>query len=215
MACSLHLLPMTPAFQIPIPFRKPIHPPPILHATSPLRPLDKAAVTKTIVTPCAHAAPSGKKRRANHAPTVQNRQARFRYEVIDTYECGIELLGTEVKAIREGRMTIRDGYGRVKDGQLFLHNVHIAEWSHTHRAFNHDPIRTRRLLLHKSVIRKLAVRQLDTRVTLIPLRCYFSKNGFLKVELALAKGKQLHDKRETVKKRDQDRDLKRAMKYVM
>lgn len=156
-----------------------------------------------------------KKGRRNFSPTILNRQASFRYELLDTYECGIELLGTEVKSIRNGQLNLKDGHARVKNGELFLHNVHISEWSQAHKAFNHEPLRTRKLLLHKRIIRKLAESQLNAGLTIIPTKTYFSSNGFLKVEIALARGKQLHDKREAIKKRDADRDLQRAVKQIV
>lgn len=187
----------------PLPY---VHEPRLARATCPRR--------HTISHPVALAA-SSKKPKNTYAPTTINRPARFRYQLLQTYECGIELLGTEVKAVRDGRLNLRDGFARVKDAQLYLHNVHIGEWTQSHRAFNHEPLRVRRLLLHKRMIRKLAGEQTDSGVTLIPTRAYFSSNGYLKVEIALARGKQTHDKRETIKKRDNERDLRRAIKQVV
>lgn len=155
-----------------------------------------------------------KAKRGPKAPSVENRLARNRYEFLETYECGIELLGTEIKAIRDGKMNIRQGYARVKDGELFLHNVHIAHWQNASKYFNHDPLRIRRLLLHKRSIRKLAGKQVDVGLTLVPSRCYFSPRGFLKVEIALARGKKLHDKREDIKRRDDERNVRRIMKNI-
>lgn len=147
-----------------------------------------------------------------HSPRIENRVARFRYDIIDSYECGIELLGTEVKSVRNGQMNIREGYARVKDDQIYLHNVNISTWQGSHKALNHEPLRPRRLLLHKRFIRKLASKQSDSGLTIIPMKAYFSSNGYLKVEIALAKGKKLHDKREDEKKREAQRDIQRAVK---
>lgn len=141
-----------------------------------------------------------------------NRQVRFRYELLETHECGIELLGTEIKSVRAGKLNLRDGYARVDNAQLFLHNVHIAHCTFAGPAFNHDPIRPRRLLLHKKDIRKLEEKQKDTGLTLVPTKAYFSNNGYLKIEIALAKGKKLHDKRLDLKKRDDDREIRRVVK---
>lgn len=146
---------------------------------------------------------------------MQNRQARFRYEILSTYECGIELLGTEIKSVRHGAISLRDGYARVQSGQLYLHNVHISPWTFATNYFNHDPLRPRRLLLHKSTIRKLAAKQKDTGLTLIPTRTYFSRNGYLKVEIALARGKKLHDRREQIKQREDNREISRIIKNTL
>lgn len=155
------------------------------------------------------------KKRRNYRPTILNRPARFRYDISETHECGVELLGTEIKSIREGSMNLKDGYARVTDGQIFLHNVHISGWLGAHKAFNHDPLRVRRLLLHKRLIRKLAAKQTDVGLTIIPLRAYFSDNNYLKVEIGLARGKKLHDKREDLKKRDNERDMRRDLKDIL
>lgn len=149
------------------------------------------------------------------APTVDNRVARNRYDYLETHECGVELLGTEIKAVREGKMNIRQGYARVKNGELFLHNVHISHWSGASKFFNHDPLRERKLLLHKRIIRKLAVQQKDPGLTLVPAKAYFNNRGYLKLEIALARGKKLHDKREDIKKRDADRDIRRIIKSTL
>lgn len=158
---------------------------------------------------------AGQRAKKIKAPTVDNRLARNRYEFLETFECGIELLGTEIKAIREGKMNIRQGYARVKEGQLFLFNVHISHWQNASKFFNHDPLRERRLLLHKRSIRKLESKQKDAGLTIVPTRAYFNDRGFLKFEIALARGKQLHDKRETIKRRDQERDVRRIIKSTM
>lgn len=157
---------------------------------------------------------SAKKSRRNYAPTISNRSATFQYDILKTFECGIELKGSEVKSVREGQMNLREGYARAKDGQLFLHNVHISSWSGSHSAYNHEPLRLRRLLLHKRDILKLQAEQSKQGVTLVPTKAYFSDNGYLKFEIAIARGKQLHDKRETIKRRDQDRELRRVEKIT-
>lgn len=162
------------------------------------------------LSPVAHA--GSKKSKRNYSPTVINRIARFKYDILESHECGIELQGSEVKSMRQGGMNLREGYARVKDGQLYLHNVHIGAWAMAHRAYNHDPLRVRRLLLHKRIIRKLGSRQNEGGLTLIPTRAYFSSNNYLKVEIGLARGKKLHDKREDERKREVERDMRRTVK---
>jgi SsrA-binding protein len=142
---------------------------------------------------------------------ADNRQARFRYEILETYEAGIELKGTEVKSIREGRVNLRDGYGLIRNGQAWLLNVHVSPYNQSSDYFNHDPLRTRRLLLHKKEIRKLVGQLEQQGLTLVPLKLYF-KRGLVKVSLGLGKGKKLHDKRETIKERQDKREMARAMK---
>ena len=140
-----------------------------------------------------------------------NRQARFLYEILETYEVGIELRGTEVKSIREGKVNLRDGYALVRDEQVWLHNVHVSPHHSSSQVFNHDPLRTRRLLLHKQEIRKLIGKVEQKGLTLIPLKMYL-KRGLVKVTLALGKGKKLHDKREDLKRKQEKREIERAIK---
>ena len=140
-----------------------------------------------------------------------NREVRFRYEILETYEAGIELKGTEVKSIREGKVNLRDGYALIRDGEAWLLNVHISPYQKTTDYFNHDPRRTRRLLLHKQEIRKLIGKVEQQGLTLVPLKMYFKK-GFVKITIALGKGKKIHDKRETIKQRQDQREMSRAMK---
>ncbi len=140
-----------------------------------------------------------------------NRKARFLYEILETYEAGLELVGTEVKSIRQGKVNLQDGYAIVRGGEAFLLNVHISPYEKSGDYFNHDPRRTRRLLLHKQEIRKLIGKVEQQGLTLVPLKMYF-KRGFVKVSIALAKGKKLHDKRESIKKRDDQREMARATK---
>ena len=141
---------------------------------------------------------------------ADNRKARHEYHLFDTYEAGVVLLGTEVKAIREGRVNLRDSYGRVEDGEIFLHNLHISPYSH--RGYTeHEPLRRRKLLLNKREIRKLVVKTLERGFTLVPVRIYF-KRGRVKVAISLAKGKKTHDKRETIRRREIDRETRAMVK---
>ncbi|OJF92176.1 SsrA-binding protein SmpB [Alkalibacterium sp. 20] len=141
---------------------------------------------------------------------AQNRKARYEYSILDTVEAGIVLQGTEIKSIRAGRINLKDGYASIHNGEIFLYNVHIAPFEQGNQ-FNHDPVRVRKLLMKKKQIDKLAVEVKQGGVTLIPLKVYI-KNGFAKVLIGLAKGKKQYDKRESLKRRDQDRDLRRAVK---
>jgi SsrA-binding protein len=140
-----------------------------------------------------------------------NRQARFLYEILETYEAGIELQGTEVKSIRAGKVNLRDGFALLRDGEVWLMNVHISPYDKSSLFFNHDPRRTRRLLMHNWEIRKLIGQVEQKGLTLVPLKMYF-KGSWVKIALGLGKGKKLHDKRETLKRRQDDRDMARAMK---
>ena len=141
---------------------------------------------------------------------ADNRKARHDYHVLDTWEAGVALLGTEVKAIREGRVNLRDSYARVNDGEVWMMNVHISPYSHRGYA-EHGEKRQRKLLLHEHEIKKLLGRTIEKGLTLVPLEMYFKK-GRVKVLLALAKGKQAHDKRETLRKREVDRETRAAVK---
>ncbi|GAB4328759.1 MAG: SsrA-binding protein SmpB [Leptolyngbyaceae cyanobacterium] len=140
-----------------------------------------------------------------------NRQARFLYEILETYEAGIELLGTEVKSIRAGKVNLKDGFALIRNGEALLMNVHISPHHTTSQVFNHDPRRTRKLLLHRDEIRKLTGKVEQQGLTLVPLKMYL-KRGWVKVDIALARGKKLHDKREDVRKRQDQRDMQRALK---
>ena len=141
---------------------------------------------------------------------AENRKARHDYHILDTWEAGIALLGTEVKSIREGRVNLRDSYARVEDGEVFLYNVHISPYSHRGYA-DHEPLRRRKLLLKKQEIRKLIGKTVERGMTLVPVRLYF-KNNRVKVAVSLAKGKQVHDKREAIRARESDREARAAMK---
>jgi len=140
----------------------------------------------------------------------QNKKAWHNYFIEDRYEAGISLLGTEVKSLREGRANLSDSYGKIKDGEFFLVDAHISPYSFGNR-FNHDPLRPRKLLLHKREIRRLIGKVQEKGFTLIPLRLYFL-NGKAKVELGLAKGKKLFDKRETLRRKTMERDMERGRK---
>lgn len=138
-----------------------------------------------------------------------NRAAAHHYFLVEKFEAGMVLTGTEVKSIRAGRVNLRDAYGLIKDGELWLLNAHIGHYEHGN-IFNHEPLRTRKLLVHASELRKLIGKTQQKGMTLIPTRVYF-KNGKAKVELALAKGKQLWDKRETERRRTADREAREAI----
>lgn len=140
-----------------------------------------------------------------------NRKAYHDYFIEEKFEAGIMLTGTEVKSLREGRANLQDSYASVKDGEAFLHHCHISPYSHGN-LMNHDPIRVRKLLLHKKEIHKLLGKTQQKGLTLVPLRIYFSERGKAKVELGLAKGKKLHDRRETIKAREAGREVERAIK---
>jgi SsrA-binding protein len=144
------------------------------------------------------------------ANIAENRKAFHDYHILDTYEAGVALLGTEVKAIREGRVNLRDSYASVEGGEVFLHNVNISPYSHRGYA-EHEPLRARKLLLHRNEILKLVGKTVEKGMTLVPLRLYF-KNGRVKVALGLARGKKDYDKREAIKKRETDRETRAAIK---
>jgi SsrA-binding protein len=141
---------------------------------------------------------------------AENRKAFHDYHLLETFEAGIALLGTEVKAIREGRVNLRDSFARVEDGEVFLYNVNISPYSHRGYA-DHEPLRRRKLLLHRDEIRKLIGKTVEKGMTLVPVRLYY-KNGRVKVAISLAKGKKEFDKRETIKRREADRETRAAIK---
>jgi SsrA-binding protein len=143
---------------------------------------------------------------------ADNRKARHDYHILETYEAGIALLGTEVKAIREGRVNLRDSYARIESGEAWMLNVHISAYSHRGYA-DHAETRQRKLLLHSHEIRKLVGRTAEKGLTLVPLQMYFKK-GRVKVLVGLARGKQAHDKRETIRRREADRETRAAIKVA-
>ncbi len=141
---------------------------------------------------------------------AENRKAYHDYHLLETFEAGVALLGTEVKAIREGRANLRDSFARVDNGEVYLYNVNISPYSH--RGYvDHEPLRPRKLLLHRNEIRKLIGKTVEKGMTLVPVRMYF-KHGRVKVAISLAKGKKEYDKRETIKRRESDRETRAAMK---
>jgi SsrA-binding protein len=140
---------------------------------------------------------------------AQNKKARHEYTIVDTYECGVVLMGTEVKSLREGRASLADAFATIDDGEVYLHNVHIPEYAFGSWT-NHTPRRVRKLLLHKAEILRLIGRTKESGLTLVPLSLYFSE-GKVKVELALARGKKTWDKRQDLAKRDADREVQREM----
>ncbi|NJK47472.1 SsrA-binding protein SmpB [Candidatus Gracilibacteria bacterium] len=140
-----------------------------------------------------------------------NRQARHLYEILETYEAGIQLVGTEVKAIRAGKVNLRDGYALIRNGEALLLNVHISPYEASGQYFNHDPRRTRKLLLNRKEISKLIGQVEQKGLTLVPLKMYF-KGSWVKISIGLGRGKKLHDKRETLKRRQDERDMARMLK---
>ena len=140
-----------------------------------------------------------------------NRRARYDYEILQAFEAGIELKGSEVKSLRTGHTTLAESYAAMKNGELWLINSNIPEYREANR-FNHEPKRPRKLLLHKSEINKLSSGVLKEHLTIIPLKMFFNPRGRVKVDIALARGKKLHDKRETIKERSWDRERARLMR---
>ncbi|MBV8236217.1 MAG: SsrA-binding protein SmpB [Acidimicrobiia bacterium] len=141
---------------------------------------------------------------------ASNRRARHDYDVVETFECGIVLSGSEVKSIRDGKIQLKDSYARVQDGQVWLHGVHVSPYVYAHGLDGHDPDRPRKLLLHRDEIDELTGRTQQESLTLVPLAVYF-KDGKAKVELALAKGRRRYDKRQAIASRDAAREAERAM----
>lgn len=155
-------------------------------------------------------APKGSQRVVKKV-VADNRKARYNYEILDTYEAGIMLMGTEVKALRDGKANIADSYASDEGGEIWLINSYLPEYLQANR-FNHEPRRRRKLLLSKREISRLRVGINREGMTLVPLKIYFNEKGRAKLELALAKGKKLHDKRETEKERDWNREKSRLFK---
>jgi SsrA-binding protein len=144
------------------------------------------------------------------ADVATNRQARYRYHLLEKWEAGLALTGTEVKALRDGKAQIKDGYATVRDGEVWLHNVHIPPYGPAARD-NHEPERSRKLLLHRREIERLVGKTHEKGLTLVPTRLYFA-NGRAKVEIALARGKDVGDKRQTIKEREMKREMDRALR---
>jgi SsrA-binding protein len=152
----------------------------------------------------------GKKRKIGAGDVASNRYASHRYELLERVECGAVLQGTEVKALRASGAQLKDGYAAIREGELWLHSVHIPPYQPASRE-NHDPERQRKLLLHRSEIERIAARASERGLTLVPTRIYF-KGPYAKVEIALARGKDLYDKRQTLRERDSKRDMERGIR---
>jgi SsrA-binding protein len=156
----------------------------------------------------------GRKRKAAAGDVASNRQASYRYNLLERFECGIVLTGTEVKSLREGKAQLKDAYATIRDGEVWLMGVYIPPYGPAARD-NHEPERPRKLLLHRDEIARLEVRTHERGLTLVPTRLYFSgPRSRAKVEIALAKGKDLFDKRETIRKREMARDVQRELREV-
>ncbi len=140
-----------------------------------------------------------------------NRKARHDYHILETFEAGIVLQGTEVKSIRAGRINLKDSYGTIREGELFLEGVHISPYESGNQ-FNHEPERLRKLLVHKRELRKLIGKTREKGLSLVPLKVYLNDRGIVKVEMALAQGKKRFDKRQDLAKKDAQRDMERAFK---
>jgi SsrA-binding protein len=144
-------------------------------------------------------------------PSIINRKARFDYEILETFEAGIELVGTEVKSIRAGKISLIDGFAKIRKGELFLYGTEISPYENSGYA-KHEPTRPRRLLLHSREIARLVGKVSERGLTLIPIKVYF-KRGWAKIQIALAKAKKKYDKREAIKKKETQRDIKRAISF--
>ncbi|MBS1655079.1 MAG: SsrA-binding protein SmpB [Bacteroidetes bacterium] len=142
---------------------------------------------------------------------IKNRSAYFEYFIDDKFDAGIVLLGTEVKSLREGKASFNDSYCIIHKGEIWLKSMHIAEYSHG-TVNNHDPVRDRKLLLNKREIKKIEAKLKEKGYTLIPLRIYFNEKNLAKIQLGLGKGKKLHDKRESIKQKDVEREMKRYLR---
>ena len=156
----------------------------------------------------------GKKRKLGAGDVATNRQASFRYNLLERFECGIVLVGTEVKSLREGKAQIKDAYASIRDNEVWLYGLYIPPYGPAAHD-NHDPDRPRKLLLHRREIERLAIRTNERGLTLVPTRMYFAgPRSTAKVEIALAKGKDLYDKRQSIKSRDTAREVQRELREV-
>ena len=151
------------------------------------------------------------KRQSSDNSVCRNRKATFRFEILEKYECGLILLGTEVKSLREKACTLEEAYATLQGGELWVIGLHIAPYSHAQSAV-HDPLRRRKLLLHRREIAKIRPKLEQLGLTLVPLRIYFNERGIAKVTIALAKGKRFADKRQDMKARDHKREMEREMR---
>jgi SsrA-binding protein len=154
--------------------------------------------------------PPTDERKAAERVVAENRKAFHDYHILETFEAGMVLQGTEVKSIRDGRVNLRDSFARVENDEVFVYNVHISPYSHRGYA-DHEPTRRRKLLLRRQEIRKLIGKTVERGMTLVPVRLYF-KNNRVKLAISLAKGKQAHDKREAIKRRETERETRAAVK---
>jgi SsrA-binding protein len=143
---------------------------------------------------------------------AKNKKAYFNYEILESYESGISLLGTEVKAIREGRISLKESYVDIKDNEVFLVNCHISPYEPANR-FNHSPLRERKLLLHRREIKRLGGKIREKGLTLIPTKVMINEKGKVKVEISLGKGRKAYQKRDAIRERDRDRELRAELKY--
>lgn len=150
------------------------------------------------------------KKESSERIICQNKTARMNYFIDDTFEAGIVLVGTEVKSLRDGRANLKDGYALVTNEEVYLHDLHISPYTHGNR-YNHDPLRVRKLLLHKQEIRRLYGKSREKGLTLVPLKMYFKKDK-VKVEIGIGRGKKLYDKREDMKLKEDRRDMERAFR---
>ena len=153
----------------------------------------------------------GKPKEAEVKLVSENRKARHRFEILDTLECGIQLTGSEVKSLRDGKLSLDEAYARVKEGEVWLVGADIAEYPQA-TLWNHPPKRPRKLLMHRDQQRKFAGQAHEKGLTLVPLKVYFNSRGIAKVQLGLCRGKKLHDKRESLKKADSQREIDRALR---
>lgn len=145
-------------------------------------------------------------------PTISNRSAKFHFSIESTFTAGMMLCGTEVKSLREGKASFNDTFCYFKGDELFLKNLYIAEYV-LGTANNHDPVRERKLLLNRQELNKILNKKKEKGYTIVPLKIFFNENGIAKIDIALAKGKKTYDKRESIKRKDQERELKRSMRY--
>lgn len=152
----------------------------------------------------------GDSRPAEKRVVAVNRKARHRYEILEKFEAGMVLVGTEVKSLRQGRASLEEAFGRIYDHEVFLVGAHIPVYSHGNRQ-NHEPTRRRKLLLHRREIRRLEGKVTQRGFTLVPLSIYFTRRGVAKVELGLCRGKRVHDRREDLKKRDAEREIRSVL----
>ncbi len=142
---------------------------------------------------------------------AKNKKAFFNYEILETYETGISLVGSEVKSIREGRISLKESYAEIKEGEIFLVNCHVSPYEASNR-FNHEPLRERKLLLHRREIKRLTGKIKERGLTLVPTKVQINDKGKVKVEIALAKGKRVYQKREAIRERDRDREMQAEIK---